>query len=444
MTSGWFEQLADIRDIKVITVVISLFFAFGIILLGLLNNVLIITPLLFYIPIIVAAYWFPKKAVLFAISIGAANILIVYIYSYPNNVGLAYTMATASFYILVALALIISSLTQNMKIKEARYHGIFDYSDTGIFLAAVRDDDFIVSEVNSKGLTILGYKADEIAGRPLSVVMPAFIARHAVIDQIRKNGRLMITESLLDRKDSTTVPVLIAGVQMPDGMIIFTMTDISERKKAEELLQRSLREKEILLQEVHHRVKNNMQVISGLIELQSAQIKDPDTRRIFQESYNRIKTMALIHESLYRSEDMARIDFSTYLNDLVSYLLTSYGRSRDEILVDINLTVAHMSMDLAVPCGLIANELLSNSLHHAFPGGRRGVITIRLEHVPGTGYELIVSDDGVGLPEGMDFRHATTFGLQMINGLAEHQMRGTVQHRKGTGTTFIIRFPDSG
>ena len=441
MTSDWFKSIAAIRDIKVIVIVASLAFAFSVILLGLLRDVLIITPLLFYIPIIVTAYWYPRKAILFAISISAVNIILVYFYSYPGIRDLTYTTATASFYVLVSIALIISSLTRNLKIQEARYHGVFDYSDIGILLAEAKNDDPTVIEVNKKGLSILGFEPDQITGKPLSLVVPRTLPRYLLIDQIRKDGQPTIVESVLTRKDGATIPVLISGSRMPDEMFILNIMDIGDRKKSEDQLQRSLREKEILLREVHHRVKNNMQVISGLIELQSAQITDPETHRLFQESYERIKTMALIHESLYRSEDFARIDFSIYLDKLISYLLSSYGRTRDEISVDIRLQVIYMNMDIAVPCGLIANELISNSLKHGFPGGRRGTISIRLENAGEKECEFTVSDDGVGFPPGLDFRNTPSFGLKLINGLASHQMRGTVELRKGTGTTFVIRFP---
>jgi PAS domain S-box-containing protein len=440
MTSDWFESIAAIRDIKVIVILVSLFFAFLVILLGLLRDVLIITPLLFYIPIIVAAYWFPRRAVIFAIIIGAANIIIVYRYSYSGLLDLTYTTATASFYVLVAIALIISSLTSNLKLQHARYHGIFNYSDIGIILAEGKRDDLRVTEVNSRGLAILGFDSDQLTGTSLSRIMPPVSSGRLLADQIPEDGRPTVTESVLTRQDGTIVPVLISGAQMPDGMVILNIMDISDRKKTEEELQRSLREKEILLREVHHRVKNNMQVISGLIELQSAHVTDPETRRLFQESYNRIKTMGLIHEILYSSNDFARINFSTYLNELTSYLLSSYGRSPDEIPVDIQLRMNNMSMDMAVPCGLIANELISNSLKHGFPGGRHGRISIRLED-RGNECEFIVSDDGIGFPEGLDFRDTESFGLQLINGLAAHQLRGTVELRKGKGTTFVIRFP---
>jgi len=443
MMPDFVQRIADIRNLKIFTVALSLFFAFAVVLLGLLKDVIIITPLLFYIPILVAAYWFPKKAILFALTIGVANIFIVYIYSYPNILSLTYTTATASFYVLIALTIITSSLTQKMKDQEARYHDIFNHSEIGIFLAETKDDDFSIIEVNSKGVAILGCYPEQLIGKSISVVISETQSRQSMIEQIRANQRFLITDSILNRKDGTKIPVLISGAQMPDGMIVLNVMDISDQKKIEDQLQRSLTEKEILLREVHHRVKNNMQVISGLIELQSLQISDPEVHRLFQESHNRIKTMALIHESLYRSSDYSRIDFSSYLNELISYLLASYGRTSDEISVDVQIDVTQMSLDLAIPCGLIANELISNCLKHAFPRGRRGKITIRLVKAGTNEYEFIVSDDGVGFPPGIDIRTVKSFGLSLINGLVTHQMRGTLELRQGTGTTVVIRFPDA-
>jgi len=437
----YLNRISESLTLKLIILGVSLSFAFGVILLGLLNDVLIITPLLFYIPIIVAAYWFPRKATLFAVSIGGANILIVYFYSYPAIRSLTYTTATASFYVLIALTLVISSLTQKMEAQKARYLGVFTYADNGIVLAEVKNADLLITEVNTRALSLLGFDKDTLSGRPLSVLMPETVSRTLVADRIRKEWKLPTMETVLNRSDGTTVPVLISGAGTPDGMVILNVTDISDRKTAEDQLQHSLMEKEILLREVHHRVKNNMQVISGLIELQSTQITDPEIRRLFQETYNRIKTMALIHESLYRSKDYVHLDFSAYLRELVSYLLASYGRTMNEITVDIQLRVTRLDMDVAIPCGLIANELLSNALKHGFPDGRHGTISIRLDSSGPDMCEFVVSDDGVGMPPDFDILKVKTFGLQLINGLASHQMRGTVDLERGNGTTVRVHFP---
>jgi len=183
MVISWLQRVFDIRDIKIITIGISLFFAFGVILLGMFKEVLIISPLLFYIPILVASYWFPKRAVLFAIVIGALNILIVFIFSFPNVKGLTYTTATASFYVLVALSLIISSLTRTMRDKEARYHGVFDHSEVGIILLKATPDALTIDEINNRGLEILGLDPSHQAGS-LSSVRYLFIIPRVLTNNI--------------------------------------------------------------------------------------------------------------------------------------------------------------------------------------------------------------------------------------------------------------------
>jgi light-regulated signal transduction histidine kinase (bacteriophytochrome) len=150
--------------------------------------------------------------------------------------------------------------------------------------------------------------------------------------------------------------------------------DITEQKLAEEALRSSLREKEVLLQEVHHRVKNNLQVISSLLDLQSQNLKDQKTLEIFRESYNRVKSMALLHDKLYQSQSLEEIDFSEYVTTLTSYLLMSYGVNLDLIKVNINIEQVFLSIDTALTCGLIINELISNSLKYAFPKEKRWII----------------------------------------------------------------------
>ncbi len=569
MTERLWKEHTISTDMKIAIIGITLVFAFMVIFIGLLADVMIITPLLFYIPILVAAYWFPKKAVYFAMIVGGINIAVVYLYSYPNALGLTYTTATASFYVLVALTLIIASLSQNLKMREIRYRGIFDHAGAGIFIVRPEKEGCMIIEVNARGMQLLGYSAGDFSGKPLSH-LNADLTSSGVLTRIVKEGQAENVEVALRKKDGVMVPVLISGARMPDGMIVLNVFDNSERKQAEEALlaerrlfvggptvvlrwrnterwpiayvspnittefgylpedltsgriafaeiihpddigrlenevrqhagektssgyeqeyrirtaggeyrwihdftviekdtkgtvthfhgyimditerklaqeqlQRSVKEKEILLREVHHRVKNNMQVISGLIELQGAQIGDPDIRRLFFESQNRIRTMALIHEILYRSNDYARIDFSIYLHELITYLLASYGRSRDEIAIDTDLSVTHLSLDLAIPCGLIANELISNSFKHAFPNGRKGRITIRLRINTSGDYEFSVSDDGIGSPPDLDITKASTFGLQLVNGIATHQMRGSIRLQKAPGTTVTIQFPE--
>ena len=196
------------------------------------------------------------------------------------------------------------------------------------------------------------------------------------------------------------------------------------------------------MKEIHHRVKNNMQVISSLIKLQSSYIKDQKYIEIFKESQNRIKAMALIHEKLYQSKDLVNIDFPEYVKNLVNGLIRSYRSGANTIGLKAEISDVDIGVDSAMPCGLIINELVSNSLKHAFPEGEGGEIKITMRSVNGSEIELIVSDNGVGFPEDIDFRKTDSLGLQLVSTLAEGQLHGTVELKSDKGTEFKIRFKE--
>ena len=215
--------------------------------------------------------------------------------------------------------------------------------------------------------------------------------------------------------------------------------DITEQKLAEEALRSSLREKEVLLQEVHHRVKNNLQVISSLLDLQSQNLKDQKTLEIFRESYNRVKSMALLHDKLYQSQSLDKIDFPEYVTTLTSYLLMSYGVNLDLIKVNINIEQVFLSIDTALTCGLIINELISNSLKYAFPKEKGGLLEIKLSCESNQKFLLTVKDNGVGFPQNMNFKTTTTLGLKLVDVLTK-QLEGDLELDQSQGTEFKIKF----
>ena len=228
--------------------------------------------------------------------------------------------------------------------------------------------------------------------------------------------------------DESGQPVLLQGVAF----------DITETKKAAEIVKSSLREKELLLKEIHHRVKNNLQITSSLLRLQAAKIPDAAVRQVLRESQDRIRSMALVHEMLYRSQDLARVDFPQYVRALVPQLFRSYnpgGRIRYRVEIDEIV----FGVDLAVPCGLIINELVANALKHAFPGDRRGEICVRMR-LEQDRYRLSVEDDGIGFPAGLDVSQTGTLGLQLVRTLTE-QIGGRLQEKTGQGTAFVIDLP---
>jgi len=220
------------------------------------------------------------------------------------------------------------------------------------------------------------------------------------------------------------------------GLIV----DITERKRTEDQLKAALREKEVLLREVHHRVKNNMQVISSLLNLQAGRITDPKLRGPFQESQGRVRAMSLIHETLFRSDSLGVIDFREYVSSLARDLFQAYATSSGRIALKIEAEKIELGLDQAVPLGLVINELMANSLKYAFPGGRRGEIRVQARSLDQDEVELAVSDNGVGLPQDFNWRGAKTLGLSIVAGLVETQLGGTVSLDRQRGARFSIRF----
>ncbi|MDT5121411.1 MAG: hypothetical protein QOC96_893 [Acidobacteriota bacterium] len=243
-----------------------------------------------------------------------------------------------------------------------------------------------------------------------------------------------MTEALKESRDS-----LHEANHQLEQKVSDRTVELVERERTTEVVQSSLREKEMLLKEVHHRVKNNMQVISSLLNLQGKQIKDEQARLIFQESQNRVKSMALIHESLYQADDLSHIDFAEYLRKLVNHISRSYQMQAEAIKMKVNVGDIALGVDTAVPCGLIINELITNSLKYAFPAGTAGEILIDLSASDG-GYKLTLSDNGIGLPKELDIENAKTLGLKLVRTLTE-QLRGQLSHSNGCGTKFEITFP---
>jgi two-component sensor histidine kinase len=216
--------------------------------------------------------------------------------------------------------------------------------------------------------------------------------------------------------------------------------EIGERRRAEEQLTASLKEKEVLLTEIHHRVKNNLHVISSLLSLQSRTLSNPEALSVFTDSQNRVRSMALVHEKLYQSSDLARIDFGAYVRELASHLFRVYHDQAEAIPLRINAKGVFLTIERAIPCGLIASELLSNALKYAFPAGRSGEIAVDLAMTGEVTCTMTIRDNGVGLPAEVDYRHPTSLGLRIVNTLTE-QLGGTITLASNGGATFTLAFP---
>ena len=301
---------------------------------------------------------------------------------------------------------------------------------------------------NQSAEKMFGYSAEEVYWKPLEILLLEHLAgihREHVknLDRSSVTARRMGEggEVLGRRKDGSTFPVdaSISKVLFEGGPVFtIILHGDAQRALADERLRASLREKEVLLKEVHHRVKNNLQVVSSLLGLQARLIADPTTRKQFEESQYRIQSMALLHETLYQSDNLARVDFSEYIRRLAEQLFRSY-RSSQRVELRIDLAALHFHVDAAVPCGLIVNELMSNALKYAFPGTRRGEIRLELREARPGEAELVVADNGVGFPPGVDWVTARTLGLRLVRTLAE-QIQGRVELDCSAGTCFRVHF----
>ena len=217
--------------------------------------------------------------------------------------------------------------------------------------------------------------------------------------------------------------------------------ELSERKQAEANLKNSLKEKEILLKEIHHRVKNNLCVVASLLELQSNTVADPQLAKMFEESQNRLYSMALIHEKLYRSTNLAQINFGEYLEDLVSNLFHSYNISDNRIQLQVLAEPIYLNLETATPCGLIANELVSNTLKHAFPDGTTGTVSVECYQTGDREIHLFIKDNGIGFPQNLDFRKTNSMGFQVVCTLTD-QLEGSIELSRQTGTAFHLKLSE--
>lgn len=333
---------------------------------------------------------------------------------------------------------------KSLQAQSEEYKAIFENTGT---LSLIFERDTTISMVNTEFEKFSGYKNKDLQFRKkwlefvaiddlermegyhrMQRINPRAIPKNYEVTLKNRNGIY---------KDFFATSELIPGTEK--GIISFM--DITDRKNAENKIKKSLKEKEVLLREIHHRVKNNMQIISTLLTLQSAQVNDQKLIQLYRESQDRIQAMALIHEKLYQSKDISQINLRDYVESMVSDLLYSYERDTRVIEADIDVEDILMNIDTAVPCGLIINELVSNSLKYAFPDDS-GTIEIHLRILNDNQYCLKVSDDGIGLPENFDtekIEKIGTLGLQIVNNLV-NQIEGVL--RISRPSTFEIKFKE--
>ena len=332
-----------------------------------------------------------------------------------------------------------------LQASEERFRSLVESTSDWVWEV---DQNGVYTYVSPQIRNLLGYAPEELIGKTPFDLMPNNEAQR--ISEIFKSSAankesIKNLENFNRHKNGRLVVLETSGAPFYDSHGEFggyrgIDRDITERKLVEERLEASLREKETLLRELYHRTKNNMQVISNLIDLQALDVNDEQTLKLFKETQNRIKTMALVHEKLYQSKDLSNLNLKDYIGDLANALLGSYQLSGDRISLKLDVETISVSIDTATPCGLIINELMSNSLKHAFPGGRRGEVSLVLHQSEKGEIYMRFSDNGIGLPEGFDFKNTRSLGLTLVRNLAVKQLKGRVEVRTDHSTEFHIKF----
>ncbi|MEO1184973.1 MAG: histidine kinase dimerization/phosphoacceptor domain -containing protein, partial [Cyanobacteria bacterium J06636_27] len=336
---------------------------------------------------------------------------------------------------------------QALRVSKERYSRAISAGKVGVWEWNIQTNEVYIDS-NLKAM--LGYKDEEIANQfvnwlqfvhsgdvglvkaEINAYLEGLIPKYEIEHRmVHKNGEalgFLTRGTVVYNQDGE--PTFMAG----------SSTDITARKQVEDKLKASLKEKEVLLKEIHHRVKNNLQIISSLLRLQSGYIKDKQALDIFQDSQNRVRAMALIHENLYQTKDLAKIEFSEYIRKLKNNLIRCYNIKN--ININTNIEKLYLKLDTAIPCGLIINELISNSMKHAFKNSDEGEIIVEFITLQKDKYSLSVSDNGVGVTANIDSLKKQSLGLELVWNLVE-QLEGTIVYNSKLGTSFRIIFAEN-
>ncbi len=335
--------------------------------------------------------------------------------------------------------------------SEEKYRVLFEAFPLGI---TVSDDNGNILETNAIAETLLAVPKPEheqrgIDGQEWRIVRPDGSSmppeEYAGVIALQENRRVDNVEMGIVNPDETItwLNVTAAPIPLENHGVVISYNDVTARKQAEEQLKLALADKETLLQELYHRTKNNMMVIMSLINLQADQSQDETVRMVLQEIRNRVRSMALVHQKLYQSQNLSSIDLSEYIRELTALLMASYQIAPERVSLVLDLEPALVLIDTAVPCGLIINELVSNVFKHAFPHNEPGELRITLKHSTGNKILLQVADDGVGLPSGFDPRKSNGMGLKILFSITEYQLQGQVSYESRQGVTWQLEFRDT-
>ena len=343
-------------------------------------------------------------------------------------------------------------LEENKKVLEKRETHLRLITDNMMDMVTRCNFKGVYQYISPSSSKLLGYEPQELLGKNvLDFVHPDDIQslKESFI-KAKKNKDANETEYRYKNASGNYIWVQTVGKPIfdPENIhqgFICSSRNVDDRKKVEEQIKISLEEKEVLLKEIHHRVKNNMQIVSSLLGLQSHYIGDKNALDVFKESRSRVRSMAMIHENLYQTENIARINFDEYIQKLVSELFNSYKTDVSLITHEMDLCEVSLDIDTAIPCGLILNELVTNSIKHAFPISKNeenGVINVKLSKETENMVEIVVSDNGVGFPENIDFQNSPSLGLKLVNNLVI-QINGEMELKNNNGAEFRIKFKNN-
>jgi PAS domain S-box-containing protein len=332
---------------------------------------------------------------------------------------------------------------RELRESQASLQALLDHTTALIYLM---DPEGRLLLINRQFEQLFHVSKAQVVGQPLEAVFSEDIAAafRANNLQVLAAGTAQEFEELAPHNDGLHTYISIKVPLYDARGIAYALcgisTDITERKRVEEALKAALTEKEVLLKEVYHRIKNNLQIISSLLDLQADTVADPQVRALFEDSQQRIQAVALIHESLYQAGSVGRIPAAEYIDRLSTRVFQAYTPPGDQITLKVRADPIWIEAQNAIPCGLIVNELLSNSLKYAFPGGQGGEITITLQAAPTGQVVLTIRDTGVGFPANIDFRHTDSLGMQLVCLLTE-QLGGTIELDRATGTQWTLKCP---
>jgi len=341
----------------------------------------------------------------------------------------------------IALAIDKKRVEEEISIQKSYFENLFQMSPDAL---VILNNGVEIVQINSEFEKLFGYTEKEVIGKFINnLIVPEELNEESIgYAKAITSGKTISFESVRNHKNGTRIDIEAIGKPIKLGenqlALLVIYRDISVRKKHEQQIMRDLEEKEVLLKEVHHRVKNNMQVISSMLKLQSRYIDDKKALELFKNSQDRVKSMALIHERIYNSPDLASVNFEEYVRNLAHNLFVSSRINSNNVVLEIDIKNIAVNMNKAVPLGLIINELISNALKHAFPNERKGKLSISIKKKKDK-FELIVADDGVGCKKDLEFEKADTLGLQLVHALTQ-QLKGELQFNSGNGTRFILTF----